>query len=301
MGLFGGADLPDLPDIDAQLDLMMKLMKQFGEEAERSRGILDPLRDKFLSSINDLVARFSPEAARAFDFSNEMRTLYRRTALPVEQRLHRDLTQYDTPERRAFEFSRAAGDVTQAASGQRGEEMRRLREVGVDPSDPRYSALRQQQEAEVAARAASAGREASEQVGEQGIARRLLATQIGRGWQTMGDNSLNQGVRLAAAIPAAQQTAINTVASMYGRPFDWQAAQLDVANNYINTLMNRYDAKMQRAAARRNAASGLGGAFGSLLGAGIGLGAGSFGGLGALQAASLGSNLFGGLFNPRDE
>lgn len=296
MGLFGGADLPDLPNIDAQLNLMTSLMEQLGREVEERRRRIGPLEDQFIQSINDLVSRYAPEAAKAFDFSNELRGLYRTTALPAERRLFSDLQKYDTPQRRAFEFSRAAGGVVNAARAQQGAITADLRRSGVDPNDPRYAARRQQEANEVGALAAAAGRQAQEGVEDRGIARRLQAAQIGRGWNTLADTALGQGTQLAGAIPAALGTGYQMLAATGGTPLDFQSAQLAAANNYIDTMMQRYNAKLGRSAARQGAAMGLGRTLGSLAGAGAGfaLGGGFGGGLNALRGAFLGSRLFGG-------
>lgn len=294
----GGANLPDLPNIDAQLNLFTQMMDEFGRIAKERQAKLGPLEDEFLGSITDLINRFAPEAAKQFNFADELRTLYQRQALPQEQRLFRDLQGYDTAARRADQAARAAGGVVQAANAQQQAMTRDLRQAGVDPNDPRYAAMRAQETADVAAQAAAAGKSARDQVEEEGIQRRIAATQLGQTWNALSNTYLGQGVQLAAAVPTALQGGLQTAANIGGRPIDYQRGQLDLANSYIDQMMRRYEAKLGRAALRSSASAGLGGALGSLAGAagGFYLGGGFGGGLNALRGASLGAGLFGGGF-----
>jgi hypothetical protein len=100
---------------------------------------------------------------------------------------------------------------------------------------------------------------------------------------------LSAGTQLAAQIPTATGMGYQTAATIGGRPMDWQNAQLGLADQYIRTLMERYNAKMGRAAARSSAQAGLGGALGTLFGAGLGY----FLPGGNLNTALLGGRLFG--------
>lgn len=295
MGLFGGADLPDLPDIDAQLNLFSSLMERFGVEAEARRGIMAERETAFLDSINKLVEQLAPEAAAQFDFGTEMRDLYRTIALPAEKRFHAALSGYDTPARRALAFGRGAGAVTTAAGAQEMAQVNALRAAGINPNDPRYAAERARAGAMTAAAAAAQGRREVDRVEETGVARNTLATEIGRGWQRMGEGATRAGAALGVIGPNALQSAYTTTAQIGGTPRSWYGDQLAVANNYIDQMMQRYQAKMGRAAARSQAQGLLGGALGTIAGAGLGLfmGGGFGGGLDALRAATLGAQIGG--------
>lgn len=297
MSLFDtGANLPDLPNMDKWFDILRSNIDKFGQRGDERTAELDNRFNDIYGTLDQLVQQYAPEIGASLDFGKELRTIYKREALPMERQFVKDATNYDTVGRREQAAAEAGSDVTAAAEANRQRAAMELQRYGIDPSDPRYNMVASGADPATAAATAAAANNARTQVEDRGLALRRQAIDIGKSWDQQSGQWIGQGAQIGAGLAGAQQGVVTADAAVRGRPQDWYNAQVQTLQQLIDNQMQRYQAKMGRQGARDAAGSALGGSIGSLAGMGIGAVAGSYAGPGGTMAgAQLGASLGGSL------
>jgi hypothetical protein len=205
------------------------------------------------------------------------RARYQQEFQPLENQLVSDANSYATPARENYDMGRAQAQVSQQFDQQRQAAARNLEGFGVDPSSTRYAALDAGMRVQQAAAGAAAGNQARMQTEGLGRAMRSEAINVGRGYpgqiaQTYG-TALQSGNQGANTMFANAQTAASTM----GSPTQWYGGAGGSLSGAANTMNAGYANQLAAFNAEQNASSGLGGLFGSVLGA-----AGNAGGFGKL-------------------
>lgn len=217
--------------------------RQAPERAEAQRRATEA-SDLQLSS-----AKENQEIAR--DYYDYQRSTFR----PVEERLVKDATEYDTPERRAEAAQAAGAGVEQQVSAQRDASMRALARAGVDPSSGKMAATMGTQDILAAKAKAGASNAAEQRVEAQGFARRMDAASLGRGLasnQATSSQIASQQGSAGAATGQMPLQASATGAGLMQTGFSGALAGQQVAGNIYGDI------------ARTQASSNNNGAIGAL-------------------------------------
>lgn len=195
------------------------------------------------------------------DYAKKDRERYESVFLPMQDRMIKDANEYDTPERREAEASRAQVDIQRQSEAARNNADARLRSMGIDPSQMRSQSLLQTQDVGMAATTALAGNAARTGVEDKGRALRADALNIGMGLPSQaaagfqgsnasGAGALNagqagQGATLGAIQAGAgvagqamgfRSGALQNLANLTGSPTQWAG----MGGNMMGQASNAY-------------------------------------------------------------
>lgn len=197
------------------------------------------------------LAQMNQQTAIAQDYADYNKSTFR----PLERGIVDQANTYDTQSRRDAEAGKAVADVGQQVDAARGEQVRNLERIGVDPSSGRALALHGTMGLGEAAAKAGAAQKARTQVETTGFARKMDAASLGRGLAssqstaaglalTAGNNSVSSGTAPVAIASQGTQMmqngfngASNTMSSA-GQLFGQQAQIQNQANANSNSWMN---------------------------------------------------------------
>lgn len=198
---------------------------------------------------------------------------------PLEDRLAKEAVDYSSPERMAFEASRAQATVAQQFEQSRQAAAQNLESYGVDPSSTRFAALDAGSRLAQAASAAAAGNNARGQTEAVGRAMRSEAINVGRGYP--GQIAGTYATALQSGNAGVNSQLANTAsgANTMGTNAQYQGLGNQALGTWGNTLNMGYQNQLGQYQANQQSSSGIGGLAGSLLGA-----AGAAGGFAPLFA-----------------
>jgi hypothetical protein len=154
-----------------------------------------------------------PAMTEQFQTASADRKRYEEMFRPFEDQWAEEAKNYDTPERRAQERSRAMADVNTQFDAQRRNALQRLEGYGIDPSTTRSGALDIGMRTQQAAAAAGAATQADRRVEDVGRALQSDVINLGRGALSNAAGFYGQAV---GAGSAAQGNALNTTQSGAG-------------------------------------------------------------------------------------
>lgn len=208
---------------------------------------------------NAQVSLMNQQRQQSAEYFNRLKAVF----WPVEDRLVKDAEAYDTPERREYEASKAAGDVGAQYGIAREANVRNMTRMGVNPNSGKFQLANNQMSLAEAGSRASAANAARDTVEQQGWARRYDAAALGRNLPTNSAQSASASTQAgSAAVSAAYApvTAFNNQTQLMGQAM----------NNYGNSLSNAnsllVNAHNNQAQMWGNAAGGFGNLAGSALG-----------------------------------
>ncbi len=229
-------------------------------KAEQAR--LAPLQDQIARQDMEVsaeqLAQMRKQGAIADDYYNYMRGTFR----PLEQRLVREATEYDTEARRDAEAGRAMAEVRQATDGQMGAVKRDAFRYGVNPNDGKFAAMRTQGALTSALGEAAAGNNARRAVEATGYARMADAANMGRGLPSSQATAVQVGQgsgNLAVGAGGAANGVSMSGANLMGQGFGFGMQGLNQSGNLFG----------RAADLRREDNSGANSAIGGVIGAGI--------------------------------
>lgn len=280
----------------AELAFAREQAAKQNEYADRSAA----LADRAMASQEELTAGQKRLMDQAYEYSLEDRQRYRDVAIPLQDRILAEATDWDSPERQAMLAAQAQADVQRQADAQRAAVDSRLAGMGIDPSQMRAGTIANTMGLQTAAIAAMQGNNARQQAQQQGIAMRGNAANIVAGLPSQGaqqqglsmnagqgaSSSANAGYgnayqgyglagNLAGNAAGVRGGAVGNIANWTGTPTQWagiggqsmgmSSNSLMNAGNVLNAgydnAMTRYNAKRQRWTDAISGAAGLAGAF----------------------------------------
>lgn len=186
------------------------------------------------------------------DIANEQFDLYKEIYLPAERKWV-SMAQQGIPEQPFVE--RASADVNQSFSSSRQQAERELTRFGIDPGDPRYSAI--MQDIDVARAAADAGARTNARftINDVNYQRLSDVAKTGRGIPTEAASTLSSASNSLSSASSALNAGYGGLSSAYA--------------NLGQFYENRSNSAADRASADKAATYGL---IGNALGTGAGLG-----------------------------
>lgn len=253
---------PDTSGIQQAALESAKLSREALEWYKSEQARLAPLQDAIARQDME-VASFQLDQMRkqgeiSDDYYNYMRSTFR----PLEQRLVREATEYDTEERRDAEAGRAMAEVRQATDGQMGAVKRDAFRYGVNPNDGKFASMRTNGALTSALGEAAAGNNARRQVEATGYARMADAASLGRNLPSAQATAIQVGQGsggLAVNAGGAANNVSTTGADIMGKGFGFGMQGLNQSGNLFG----------RAADLRREDNSGANSAIGGVIGAGI--------------------------------
>lgn len=262
-----GSDAPPPPDysaIAAASEAAAKLSFELGKEqlawAKEQYG-------KDSAIISKVVDAALARQAQNDEAALSDRQRYEEVYQPLEDKLVKEAEDYSSPERMEQKAGEASAEVAQQFDAQRRAAAQNLEAYGVDPTSTRYAALDMGSRVQQAAAQAGAANNAREQTEATGRAMRSEAINVGRGYP--GQIAGTYGTALQSG-NAAVNSAIGGTASgaaTMGTGNQWVNSGNQGLNTWGNTLNMGYNNQLAQFNANQQASSGLGGLFGSVLGA----------------------------------
>lgn len=237
--------------------------QQLEWEKDRAR-LQDPLIQKI---IDQQIASGETNADRA---ESQWR-IYRDLFTPVEERIVKDASQFDSPERKDQMAAEAGGDVARGYQGALESNQRAMSRMGINPNSGRFQALTHEVNLGLAKDTADAMNRARRDTELQGMAMRQGAAQFGRNMPTTGIATD------AAALNAGNSATANlaTKAGLHNAGVNaaqnWFGGALTANNSAGNIMLNQYQGQLgawqQQQQNKAAALSGLGSLAGTLGGA----------------------------------
>ena len=269
---------PKPPDLKPITDAQLQIAKETNELAREQLGLSKEQFAWFQENAKEELALAREQADRLFEFQNKAfesdqdmkewskqigekqmegmnlqmeyarkdRERYESVFLPMQDQYIDEANNYDTPDRREAEASRAMVDIQRQAEAARTNSDQRLRSMGIDPSQMRSATLLDTQNVAMAANQALAGNAARQGVEDRGRAMRADALNVGAGLPAQalagyagagaaGQGALSAGQAGQAATLGAIQggagvagtamgfrsNALNNVAALTGSPMQW--------------------------------------------------------------------------------
>lgn len=207
-----------------------------------------------------------PIMQEQYENAKQDRERYETQFQPLEDNLIQEFQDYDSPERREQERSRAMSDVSQQFDAQRRNALQRLESYGVDPSQTRNAALDLGTRVQQAAAMAGAGSASDRNVENTGRALRAEAINIGKGMPSNVAASYGQSLAAGnAGIGNANQTTTtgaNALTSSQG----FSNAGLSGYNQSANIQNQGYQNQMAAYNANQSQITGILGAAGGMAG-----------------------------------
>lgn len=198
---------PDLGPMQEASEQVARMNQQTAREQLEWAREQDALNRDLLQQVLDVQL---PAMREQFTTAQADRARYEEMFRPFENQWAEEAKEYDTPERRALERSRALADVNTQFDAQRRNALQRLESFGVDPSQTRNAALDVGVRTAQAAAMAGAASGADRRVEDIGRALQSDVINLGRGALSNAAGFYGQAV---GAGSAAQGNALNTTAS----------------------------------------------------------------------------------------
>lgn len=272
-----GSDAPPPPDYTPIAEASAEQAKYAYELGKEQLAWAKEQYGKDSAIISKVVDAALARQAQNDEAALSDRQRYEEVYQPLEDKLVKEAEDYSSPERMEQKAGEASAEVAQQFDAQRRAAAQNLEAYGVDPTSTRYAALDMGSRVQQAAAQAGAANNAREQTEAMGRAMRSEAINVGRGYP--GQIAGTYGTALQSG-NAAVNSAIGGTASgaaTMGTGNQWVNSGNQGLNTWGNTLNMGYNNQLAQFNANQQASSGLGGLFGSVLGA-----AGNAGGFGAL-------------------
>jgi hypothetical protein len=236
----------------------------------------------------ELFDLYAKQAKSEGAFAERQRQRWETEFKPIEDQFMAEAKSYDSPERIEANRARAMGEVSDQFDAARKNAASRLESYGVDPGQTRAAALDTGIRLQEAATKVAASEGSRLQTEATGRALRGEAINIGRGYpgqvaQAYGTanaggaggmgaigGSMQAGVSGLNGLSQARGAQSAQGSNMMGGPTQWGGL---ASNNYANagnTMFQGYNAQLNEWKANQASMQGVGGAFGSLLGFGLG-------------------------------
>ena len=268
----GKPSAPEPPDIsglvaatEKQADLSYQIAQDQLAWAKEQYATDKETIDKVVNSMLE-TQDFTQENAEAD------RARYEATFQPLEDQFVKQVQEYASPERTAFEVGRAQADVAQQFNQAREASQQQLESFGVNPADTRYAALDIGTRTAQAAASAAAGTQAATNVENTQLGLLGEAINIGKGYPNQVAQSYATSLGAGQGAAGATNQATQTASGAMTAPANYITAgnqgygvSADAQTSLYNSQVNAYNAALQ-------ASAGWGGVLGGLTGlAGIGL------------------------------
>lgn len=243
--------------------------EQYKDQAPQTKQFMD---EALASSKQSRAAQ-----DEQLDNARKSQQFYESTYQPIESRLAKEATDYNSPARANQASAMAQGDVATAFSGQRAAALQTLEGFNIDPSQTRYGALDLGTRISQAAAQASAGTQSRLQSEAVGRGLETQAANMGRGYagQVVSQYGGSTGAGTAATgqggagINAGINTS-NVYGSMMGNPTQWASMSNTASNSAMNATNTGYQNQMAgfnaNAAIAQNTTSGIGSMVGAAAG-----------------------------------
>lgn len=153
---------------------------------------------------------------------------------PVENQLVQDSQEYDTQARRDGEAAEAVAEVGMQADAATAANERQMMRQGVNPAAARFQAMKNQTALGTATAKAGAANNARDRVEQQGWARRLDVTALGKGLPGFSSNAAQVSVGAGNAAVNAAYAPVNA----FNGATDRMGGALQ---NYGNSMTNSFD------------------------------------------------------------
>lgn len=225
---------PDVSGINQAAIDSAKLGREALEwyKAEQQRQA--PLQDAIARQDMEVAAFQLDQMRKQGEISDDYYNYMRGTFRPLEQRLVREATEFDTEARRDSEAGLAMAGVRQATDGQMGAVKRDAFRYGVNPNDGKFAAMRTNGALTSALGEAAAGNNARRQVEATGYARMADAANMGRGLASNQATAIQVGQGsggLAVNAGGAANNVAMSGANLMGQGFGFGMQGLGQAGN----------------------------------------------------------------------
>lgn len=243
--------------------------EQFRTANERYQAML-PYQQRLMDNQSALMAGQLDAQALAMDQARDNYNYNKDTFRPLEKQLIDQATAWNTDAERERMASQAGANVQQALDNQRGQSVRALERMGVNPNSGRMMQLLSGTGLQGAAMQAQAQNTATQQARDQGFQRLAGVTGMGRGLSAQSIAAINAGSGAAQAGSGAASVGQGAMGSAdrVGQMYTGNA--LTGLQGYGNSLtsgasMTNMGFQNQMAANQANNQlwSGVGGAVGS--------------------------------------
>lgn len=261
--LFGGSknDKPMWRDLELRANAMW----------DQNQGIITAFHqaqqqfaDSMWNKADQMGGMTDALAYRSLDTGAQALDAYKNIGLPAEKQVHSDLMTWDSPARTEQRAASAIADVSSAAEAQRQQALDRLASYGIDPSQVAMTGLDKRLGAATAAMQAAAGTKSRRDTEKEGLANKLTAVDLGRGWAATGGSLATTGAEVGKAGAEMRDAAIRARAASAG-------AATEMGNSLLNSYSNAKSAQIGASAERTPNRGFLGDLVGLGAGAAFGL------------------------------
>lgn len=260
---------PDPPDYDAIIQGNMEAAELWADVAREQ---LDWAKDQDAAN-RELLERVLgvqlPQMEAVFEQAMADRRRYEEVYQPLEDNLIAEFKKVGTQEDQDRYAAMRTADMRANFEAQRLNQMQRLEDYGIDPSETRSQALDlgfRAQEAAAAAMAANTGRIEREQLGR---ALRSEAINIGRGYPAQVAQAQGIVNQTAGGAVGNQYTMAGATGNAYNNAFNAGNMQYAGYNNAGNWMNQGYQNQMSTWNANAQATNALWGGIGNLAGMGL--------------------------------
>lgn len=175
-----GSDAPDTSRQDAVAEQMANQSAEQFSWAQAQWEAEAPMREQAMrissEVANEQMATMRQQREIADDYWNYQKGTFR----PLEKRIVSDAEQFDTPERRQSAMTDAMAGTEQQLSLARASNNRNMTRMGVNPNSAKFGLSNNAMSLGAASAKASAGKQAADNIEQQGYARRMDAASLGR-------------------------------------------------------------------------------------------------------------------------
>jgi hypothetical protein len=231
---------------------------QLAWERERAK-VQDPLVEKI---VNQQIGSGDANAAR----SEEQWKIYRNLFAPLEERMVRDASDFDSQERQERKAAQAGAAVARGYEGALASNLRAMQRMGVNPNSGRFQSLAHEMNLSRAKDTAGAMNQARLNTELQGLALREGAAKFGR-------NMPNTGLAADAAALSAGNSGVGNLAAgssirnaNMNSAQNWLGGATSANSSSGNLLLGQHQAQVDAWQARQNSLNNALGGLGSLAG-----------------------------------
>ena len=175
-----GNDAPDTSRQDAVAEQMANQSAEQFAWAQAQWEAEAPMREEAMriasEVANEQMATMRQQREIADDYWNYQKGTFR----PLEKRIVSDAEQFDTPERRQQAMTDAMAGTEQQLSLARASNNRNMTRMGVNPNSAKFGLSNNALSLGAASAKAAAGKQAADNIEQQGYARRMDAASLGR-------------------------------------------------------------------------------------------------------------------------
>ena len=242
-GMFGKSDAPDAPDYSA-LSEASKYQADLQYKASQEQ--LDWSRKQWAEqkgTLDQIMSVAMPQMRGMWEDSKADRDRYEREYMPIESDYLKQVSGWDTPERRAEAVAQTQSDISQQFEIQRQNALQRLEGYGIDPSQTRSQALDLGVRMQEATAKAAGSKNARDQIEREGLELKGGTIPMGRGLVTQAKEGA-EGSRSASNLAGGAAGGWQEAGKVMGTGMDWAAQAGNTMGNWANSMTQQHEANI---------------------------------------------------------